>query len=79
MEADTIPVTDECSQYVRFHVTTQAIYDDVQDLRPAAGGWKPLNVCVRLGPQMGGSTDGSAPVHVQTTLHVICPSKYPRL
>lgn len=51
----------------------------MQDLRPATGPWKPLQLAIRLGPQMGGSTDGSAPVHVQTTLRLICSSKYPRV
>lgn len=56
----------------------QSIFgNDVVDLRSKGAGWKPLNIQIALEPLKGSS--GELAAHVKAKLHVICPSKYPKL
>lgn len=64
-----------------FIISFQSIFgNDVKDLRENGGaaiGWRPLDLVIKLLPQQGSS--GHREAYTRTNLHVICPSKYPRV
>ncbi|KAL9892877.1 eukaryotic translation initiation factor 2 alpha kinase Gcn2 isoform 1-T1 [Glossina fuscipes fuscipes] len=56
--------------------------NDVEDLRPdikntTPSQWKPTDIRIMLTPLRDSS--GSSEVYVRTKLHIICPSKYPKV
>uniref|UniRef100_A0A1I8NAC2 non-specific serine/threonine protein kinase n=1 Tax=Musca domestica TaxID=7370 RepID=A0A1I8NAC2_MUSDO len=57
--------------------------NDVEDLRPynssaTPSQWKPTDIRIMLTP-LRDSSNGQPEVHVRTKLHVVCPSKYPKV
>ncbi|XP_031618624.1 eIF-2-alpha kinase GCN2 [Contarinia nasturtii] len=57
----------------------QSIYgNDVCDLRDRRNTvWRPLDIVITLLPQKGSS--GTHEAYAKTNLHIICPSKYPKV
>lgn len=58
----------------------QSIFgSDVIDLRDHKnnGVWKPMDIVITLLPQKGSS--GTHEAYAKTKLHIICPSKYPKV
>uniref|UniRef100_A0A182MYS3 non-specific serine/threonine protein kinase n=1 Tax=Anopheles dirus TaxID=7168 RepID=A0A182MYS3_9DIPT len=49
-------------------------HDEVEDLRPKAGRWKPLELRLHLTPQRGSAKEA----YVKADLYVLCSSKYPK-
>lgn len=58
----------------------QSIFgSDVKDLRDkrTTTQWKPLDMVITLLPQQGSSQNRE--IYAKTNLHIICPSKYPKV
>uniref|UniRef100_A0A182PJE4 non-specific serine/threonine protein kinase n=1 Tax=Anopheles epiroticus TaxID=199890 RepID=A0A182PJE4_9DIPT len=49
-------------------------HDEVEDLRPRTGRWKPLELRLHLTPQRGSAKEA----YVKVDLYVTCPPKYPK-
>lgn len=75
--------------YNRILIETQFIFvqsifgSDVEDLRPydsssTPSQWKPTDIRIMLTP-LRDSSNGVPEAYVRTKLHVVCPSKYPKL
>ncbi|XP_053680519.1 eIF-2-alpha kinase GCN2 [Anopheles nili] len=55
-------------------VIKSIFHDEVEDLRPKGGKWKPLELRLHLTPQKGSAKEA----YVKTDLHVCCSPKYPK-
>uniref|UniRef100_A0A182WF08 non-specific serine/threonine protein kinase n=1 Tax=Anopheles minimus TaxID=112268 RepID=A0A182WF08_9DIPT len=49
-------------------------HDEVEDLRPKHGKWKPLELRLHLTPQRGSATEA----YVKADLYITCSAKYPK-
>ncbi|XP_058119579.1 eIF-2-alpha kinase GCN2 [Anopheles ziemanni] len=55
-------------------VIKSIFHDEVEDLRPKEGKWKPLELQLHLTPQKGSAKKA----YVKANLHIICNPKYPK-
>uniref|UniRef100_A0A2M4AAW2 non-specific serine/threonine protein kinase n=1 Tax=Anopheles triannulatus TaxID=58253 RepID=A0A2M4AAW2_9DIPT len=55
-------------------VIKSIFHDEVEDLRPREGKWKPLELKLSLTPQKGSAKEA----YVKADLHISCSSKYPK-
>ncbi|KFB49982.1 eukaryotic translation initiation factor 2-alpha kinase [Anopheles sinensis] len=55
-------------------VIKSIFHDEVEDLRPKEGKWKPLELQLHLTPQKGSAKEA----YVKADLHIICNPKYPK-
>ncbi|XP_049298688.1 eIF-2-alpha kinase GCN2 [Anopheles funestus] len=55
-------------------VIKSIFHDEVEDLRPKNGKWKPLELRLHLTPQRGSAKEA----YVKADLYIICSSKYPK-
>lgn len=71
-------MTNRERQILEFEVIESIFGSDVEDLRNKDQAyWKPLHLRINLTPLQG--SFGPTEVYVRISMHIICPSKYPKI